>query len=422
MSGERKGSSDDGSALPPGVRWTPVGEALALLEARMAPVVGRETLPLAAAAGRVLAAEVRARRASPAAANSAVDGYALPAGARLAAGVRFRLQAGAAAAGRPWTGKLESEGAVRILTGALLPAGADTVVPQEDTETEGPALRLLRAPNAGANVRQAGENLQAGKLAVAAGARLRPQDLAQIAAAGVGKVELFRRLRVGVLSTGDELRPPDRLEQPSDVADANRPMLKALAASQGFEVRDLGIAVDRVEAVRRALDEAAETCDLVVASGGASAGDEDHLSRILAEEGRMHVWRVAMKPGRPLAMGCWRGVQVCGLPGNPVAAFVCFLIFVRPVALRLAGSAWTTPRCYRLPTARDLTKRPGRHEFLRARLRADGSLERYRSEGSGLIEGLRWSDGLISLAADVTSVSASEPVSFLPYSEFGIVS
>ena len=198
-------------------------------------------------------------------------------------------------------------------------------------------------------------------------------------------------------------------------------MLTALARSQGFGICDLGVAGDRPDAVRGALDRAGGQCDAVIASGGASGGDEDHLSRLLSGEGTMHVWRIAVKPGRPLAMGSWRGMPVCGLPGNPVAAFVCFLIFARPVLLRLAGADWTTPRRYRIPVAGALRKRPGRHEFLRARVRDDGTLERYRSEGSGLIGGLRWSDGLIELASDVTEVAAGTPVPFLPYGEFGIV-
>ena len=415
--------ADDCFALPPGVHWTPVAEALERLEAQVEPIVGREEEALARCAGRIASSPLIARRAAPAASNSAVDGYAYCASSLdgSGSGTLARLE-GSAAAGHPWSGNLPAGCTLRILTGAPMPKGADTVVLQEDVEAAGDTVRILRAPRPGANVRAAGEDLKEGMVAVEPGRRIRPQDLAQAAAAGAGRIEVFRKLRVGVLSTGDELRHPEALRSPEEVADANRPMLIALAESQGFEVVDLGVAADRADTVRASLDRAAETCDALVTSGGASGGDEDHLSRILAAEGRMHVWRIAVKPGRPLAMGSWRGVQVCGLPGNPVAAFVCFLIFARPVLLRLAGSTWVTPRRFAAPISKALKKRPGRHEFLRARVRPDGTLERFHSEGSGLIGGLRWSDGLIELESEVTEVEAGNPVSFLPYSEFGIAS
>lgn len=414
--------ADDCFALPPGVYWTPVQDALDLLEARVRPMVSREEVSLAECAGRIAATPVMARRPAPASANSAVDGYAYRAEslARNNGGV-LRALDGNAAAGHPWAGSVPAGHALRIFTGAVLPEGADTIVLQEDVDAEGGAVRILRPPRAGANVRRAGEDLMEGDLAVQAGRRMRPQDLAQAASGGVGRMEVFRRLRVGILSTGDELRSPERLREPAEVADANRPMLLALARSQGFEVSDLGVVGDRGEAVRHALDRAAESCDALITSGGASGGDEDHLSRILSGEGNMHVWRIAVKPGRPLAMGSWRGVQVCGLPGNPVAAFVCFLIFARPVLLRLAGSEWVSPRRYALPVSAALKKRPGRHEFLRARLGPEGTLERFHSEGSGLIGGLRWSDGLIELSSAVTRVESGGLVPYLPYSELGIV-
>ena len=420
MTGERP--ADDCFALPPGVNWTPVPEALARLEAAVAPVVARETLPLGECAGRIPARPVIARRAAPATANSAVDGYAYRAGSLPAAGTRSGLTVvGRAAAGRGWSGEVPAGGALRILTGAPVPDGVDTVVLQEDVEPLGDGIRILRPPRPGANIRAAGEDLGVGDVAAAAGRRLRPQDLAQVAAAGRDSVDVFRRLRVGILSTGDELRAPGALERPEEVADANRPMLLAMAAAQGFEVIDLGVAPDRAEAVRAALDRAAATCDALVASGGASGGDEDHLARLLQAEGRMHVWRIAVKPGRPLAMGSWRGVPVCGLPGNPVAAFVCFLIFARPVLLRLAGSDWVTPRRVRGRLRRSFRKRPGRHEFLRGRMDSDGAVERFGSTGSGLIGGLRWSDGLIEIESDVREMASGDPVSFLPYAEFGIL-
>lgn len=418
---ERRGVADDCFALPPGQYWTPVDDALAVLAERLRPVAGTEELPLAEAGGRIPAEPVCAPWDVPRRANAAVDGYAYAA-ASLAGhdGNRLRLAEGRAAAGHDWPGELAAGTALRILTGAAVPTGADTVVLQEDVEPENGGIRVLRVPRVRANVREPGEDIGAGEEAVGMGRRLRPQDLAQLASVGVETLLVHRRLRVGVLSTGDEIRETGAWLDPDTIADANRPMLRALLDLQGFEVRDLGIVGDDAPAIRGILDGAVDSCDAIVTSGGASAGDEDHVSRLLNEAGALHVWRVAVKPGRPLIMGNWRGVPVFGLPGNPVAVFVCFLMFTLPSLMRLAGADWITPRRYQVPLAKALRKRPGRREFLRARLNAEGCAERFRSEGSGLISGLRWSGGLVELAEDCVAVEAGEPVAFIPYSSFGI--
>lgn len=309
---------------------------------------------------------------------------------------------------------------MRILTGGPLPAGADTVEMQERVEVSGGYLRVPQPPKPGTNTRAAGEDMGAGEATVAEGLPLRPQDIAQAVSGGAANLRVYRRLRVGVLSTGDELRRPGVALPPEGVADANRPMLLGMLRKPFVETLDMGIARDSEAALRRRLERARERCDALVVSGGASGGDEDHLARIMEAEGRVDVWRIAVKPGRPLVMAHWRDLPVIGLPGNPVAAFVCGLLFARPALLRMAGAQWPEPRRYRVPLAKDLRKKAGRAEYLRARIDEKGRAERFRSTGSGLISGLRWSDGLIELDEATVEVAAGEPVRYLPYAEMGL--
>lgn len=411
--------ADDCFALPPGVDWTPVDVALARLRGGLSPVAPVEEVALGAAAGRVLGAPVAALRDNPPAANAAVDGYAF-AWNSADPEAELKLAAGRAAAGRPWAGRLAPGAALRILTGAELPEGADTVVLDEDSVLGSGRVRFPRPKRAGANVRPAGEDARAGESVLAQGHRLRPQDLARAAAVGVSRLQVHRPLRVAVLSTGDELIAPGRAPESAGIFDANRPMLLAFVAAQGAEPVDLGIAPDDPAAVRTALDRGAAEADAILTSGGASAGDEDHLSRLLGTEGRRETWRIAVKPGRPLALGLWKGVPVFGLPGNPVAAFVCALIFARPALAVLGGAAWPEPEGFEVPAAFSKRKKAGRREFLRARLDAAGHAEVYASEGSGRIGGLSWSSGLVELADEAREIGPGDPVRFLPYGGFGI--
>jgi molybdopterin molybdotransferase len=413
--------SDDCFALPPGVDWTPVDAALERLRAAVACVTGVEEAALDEAAGRILAVPVVARRANPPKANAAVDGYAF-AWESLggAAQADLALAEGRAAAGAPLAGRLPTGMAVRILTGAEIPAGADTVVLEEDAEVAGGRVRFRAPRRRGANTRSAGEDAEAGAEVLEAGRRLTPADLARAAAVGVDRVTVRRRLRVAVLSTGDELIQPGADPAAPGIFDANRPMLKALAAAQGFRVVDLGAVADREGAVRAALDRGAAEGEAIVTTGGASTGDEDHVSRLLAAEGRVSTWRIAIKPGRPLALGSWRGTPVFGLPGNPVAAFVTFLIFARPALAVMAGGEWRGPQGFLVPAAFEKDKKAGRREYLRARLRQDGRVEVFHSEGSGLIGGLSWADGLVELPDRALTVRPGDPVRYLPYSGFGL--
>ncbi|OSQ51032.1 molybdopterin-binding protein [Marivita geojedonensis] len=408
---------NDCFALPAGVDWTPVDDALALLRDRMTPVVGVETVPLMQAAGRVLADDLVAKRSNPPHPNTAVDGYGF-AGAAIGEGPQvLPLVDGRAAAGAPFAGVVPEGNAIRVLTGADLPDGVDTVVLDEDVRV-GDGHVAFRGPlKRGANTRKAGEDVSQGELALSAGRVLTPADLALAAAVGHGALAVRKRLRVAVLSTGDEIVEPGAQAAEGQIFDANRPMLLSLCAQFGFEVVDMGRAADDRTTVRSALDEAAARADVILTSGGASAGDEDHISALLRETGAMQEWRIALKPGRPLALGLWADVPVFGLPGNPVAALVCTLIFARPAMGALSGAGWPAPQGFTVPAAFEKRKKPGRREYLRARIR-DGRAEVFKSEGSGRISGLSWAEGLVELPDGAVHVQPGDPVRYIPFSSF----
>jgi molybdopterin molybdotransferase len=409
---------NDCFAMPQGVAWTPVDDALARLRSVLHPVTGVEEIPLAQALGRVLAADAKALRANPPQANSAVDGYGFAHAATGAGICELPLAAGRAAAGQPFTGKLPHGQALRILTGASLPDGVDTVVLEEDCAISASAIAFDGPIKPRANTRRAGEDLPQDAIALAKGHRLRAPDLALLAATGTSFVQTYRRLRVAVLSTGDEVVSHNAA--PHQIYDANRPMLLALAQGWGYEACDLGHAPDDPAAIRAALEKGAQSADVILTSGGASAGDEDHVSRLLAAEGQLSNWRIAMKPGRPLALALWQGKPVLGLPGNPVAALTCALIFARPTLSALSGAGWTAPQKFTLPAAFSKTKKAGRREYLRARITADGKAEVFASEGSGRISGLSWATGFVELPDEAAIIAPGDPVSFLPYAGFGL--
>jgi len=408
---------NDCFALPPGVHWTPVDEALKLLRARLSRVVAVETVGLGDALGRVVARDVIAKRANPPLPNTAVDGYGF-AGGRGAGPHRLPLAAGRAAAGDA-PGVVPDGQAIRILTGAALPQGVDTVVLQEDVRIDAGAVHFNGPIKAGSNTRKAGEDITQGEVTTGAGRRVTAADLALMAATGNAALDVYRPLRVGVISTGDEIVQPGDTAADGQIYDANRPMLLALIAQFGYHAVDLGHVGDDRAALRARLDGATGRVDAILTSGGASAGDEDHVSALLEEAGALSLWRIAVKPGRPLALGMWQGMPVFGLPGNPVAAMVCTLIFARPALAVMAGQEWTTPQGFNVPAAFEKRKKPGRREYLRARMR-DGHVEVFASEGSGRISGLSWAEGLVELPDGAVHVRPGDPVRFIPYGSFGI--
>lgn len=411
---------DDCFALPPGVNWTPVDEALENLQQRMTVVTGIEPAPTVAAGGRVLAVAVSAKRSNPPYANSAVDGYGFAYASLTDGEQALPLADGRAAAGAPFGGVVSTGTAIRILTGAMIPNGVDTVVLEEDTIVDDGVVRFERGLKPGANTRPVGEDVTDGQEILGEGHILHPQDLALLSAVGVETVDVRTRLRVGVLSTGDEIRQVGEDIAPHQIYDANRPMLLDLIRQWGMEPVDLGHVRDDMAKVNAALSDGAVRADVILTSGGASAGDEDHISAALRDHGTLNLWRIAVKPGRPLALALWDGVPVFGLPGNPVAAFVCALIFARPSLMALSGAGWRLPRAISVPAAFAKNKKPGRREYLRARLNADGHAEVFKSEGSGRISGLSWAEGLVELEDGGRDIKLGDPVRYYLFAEFGV--
>jgi len=409
------------------------GEAVGLLKSQIIPVGGVEAVALSAAGGRILAEGICAPHDVPRHTNAAVDGYAFASWDYSSTeGTSFAL-AGRAAAGHPLQQKAGTGEAVRILTGAVLPEGVDTVAMQEDVElsdeadsSSGGRVRIPGGLKPGANVRKAGEDVRAGQELFSSGHILRPQDLAALASVGRGSVTCSRRLRVGIVSSGDEvIRAGQRDLGIGEVYDANAPMLEALVRLTGAEIVDLGIWPDRRDDVTSRLAEAAKALDVIITSGGASQGEEDHMSAALGMLGSCHFWRIAVKPGRPMMFGQIGSATMIGLPGNPVAVFVCFLMYVYPLLRRLSGAAWPEPRRFTLPAAFEFKNRKlGRREFWRASLiegPAGLMAEKFARDGSGLISGLRVADGLIEVGEDVPAVSHGDAIAFIPFSEFGIL-
>ncbi|MDB4021322.1 molybdopterin-binding protein [Litorivicinus sp.] len=409
---------NDCFALPPGVDWTPVGEAKMLLRTALQPVVASgQLISVEDACDRILSEDVVALRCNPPATNSAVDGYGFIGPVGDGSHI-LDLAKGRAAAGLPFEGVVASDQAVRILTGAILPPGVDTIVLEEDCTIELDRIAFNGPLKAGANARDAGEDVTTNTPIFRAGRRLSPTDLSLLASAGVAEVFVFTRLRIGILSTGDEIREPGQPASDWQIYDANRLMLLAMVRGLGFEAIDLGLVEDTRAAVRNALNRGAVGCDLIITSGGASAGDEDHISAILKSEGELTSWRIALKPGRPLALGVWDKTPVIGLPGNPVAAWVCTLVFGRPAMEVLAGGFWREPRGILLPAAFKKNKRRGRSEYLRARINENGEIEVFPSEGSGRISSISWAEGFVELAFEAELIEPGVLVRYISYEEF----
>lgn len=410
-----------------GGRLMSVDEALALLAERVRAVAETEIVPLADGLDRILAEDVRATRSVPPHDNAAVDGYAVYFD-DLDPERETRLPvAGRAAAGHP-LGRPQRRGeAVRIFTGAPMPSGVDepggpdTVMMQEDCRMNGDAVIIRPGIKRGANRRKTGEDVKAGAVILQAGRRLRPQDLGLAASIGLAALPVSRALEVALFSTGDELCEPGTPPPPGCVYDANRLTLAALLRRLGCRVGDLGILPDRLDVIRAALDEAARRYDAVITSGGMSTGEEDHIKAAVEALGSLHFWRLAIKPGRPLALGQIRGKPFIGLPGNPVAMMVTFLRFARPVLLRLMGARDTAPVLYRVRAGFEHRKKEGRREWVRARLAADqdGALaaRKFPRDGAGILSSLVESDGLVELPESLTRLDAGSMVDFLPFSE-----
>jgi molybdopterin molybdotransferase len=403
-------------------------EALAILRERVGTLAATEIVPLAEAAGRILAESVLSSEIVPAGDNAAVDGYAFAHGDYELAGGWFPVSA-RIAAGHPSGEALAARSAARIFTGALMPAGADTVAMQEDCEAHEqdgqPFVAIPPGLKPGANRRRAGEDLRPGDVIAAAGERLRPQEVGAIASTGRTEISVYRRLKVALVSTGDEIVRPGAPKGPSQVYDSNHFLLAALLDTIGAEITDLGVLPDRESEVRNALERAAADHHAIITTGGASRGEEDHVVTGLDALGSRHLWQLAIKPGRPMTFGQVGDCVVLGLPGNPVAVFVCFLLYARPTLLALGGAAWREPPRFLVEADFEMArKKADRREFLRGILgKGEGGrpvVRKFPRDGSGLITSLREADGLIELEEPVTSVARGSPVRFIPFACLGI--
>lgn len=404
----------------------PLDEVLARLVEGSAPyrITEVETVSTFDALGRVLAQDVRSLLDVPPEDNTAMDGYALrvadvrEAGTVLA--VSQRIPAGVVGA------PLVPGTAARIFTGAQIPAGADAVVPQEqcealaDDDGGGARVKVNAVPAAGAWIRRRGEDVVRESVVLARGARLNPQSLGLAAAVGAGQLQVVRRPRVAIFSTGDELRMPGEPLPPGAIYNSNRYTLRALLEAAGCVVDDLGIVEDNLEATRAALRRAAAGNDLIVTCGGVSVGEEDHLKPAVEAEGRLENWQIAMKPGKPLAFGAVRRgaageseALFVGLPGNPVSAFVTHLLCVNTVLAAIQGAATALPKPLPLVAGFDWPKPDKRREFLRARIGEGGALELFPNQSSGVLTSAVWADGLIDNPGG-RAIARGDTVAFLP--------
>lgn len=394
-----------------------MAQALDALMAGVRPITDSETVDTLQANGRVLAAGVTSTLRVPPADNTSMDGYVMRAADVPEPGTRLPVSQ-RIPAGHVGT-ELAPGTAARIFTGGLIPPGADAVVMQEQCQADGDAVIVNHVPASGEWIRRAGEDIEAGSEILPAGTRLSPQALGLAASVGQAKLDVVRRVRVAVFFTGDELAMPGEPLKPGAIYNSNRFTLRGLLENLGCEVADFGIVPDTLAATRDTLRRAAEGNDLIITSGGVSVGEEDHIRPAVTAEGRLDLWQIAIKPGKPLAFGqVANGTELpaffLGLPGNPVSSFVTFLLFVRPFILRLQGVADVTPRRLPLRADFDLPRGDRRNEFLRARINDAGGLDLFPNQSSGVLTSTVWGDGLIDNPPNQT-IQRGDVVQFIPF-------
>lgn len=390
-------------------------EALAQLLAAAQPVEEARPVPLAAARGRILATSQLSTLTVPPLDNSAMDGYAVRCADVPQAGVALPVTQRIPAGHLGHT--LAAGSAARIFTGAPVPAGADAVVMQEFC-SHGPDGQVVinQLPRPGQHIRVAGEDIRAGSEILAAGTRLGAAQIGLAASVGLATLPVRRRLRVALLSTGNELSEPGQALPPGGIYNTNRHFLRAMFEDLGCAVTDAGHVPDNLEETRRALRTVAQGHDVIVTSGGVSVGEEDHVKPAVEAEGELSLWKVAIKPGKPLAFGKVGagGTAFIGLPGNPVSCFVVFLLFIRPYLLKRMGAGERLPVARPLVSASDWTRPEDRRNFLRARLTADGRVELFPNQSSGVLTSCAWADGLVDTPAQAT-FKAGDPINFLAF-------
>ena len=396
----------------------PLDDALQALLAHANLLAGTDTMATFQADGRVLAEDLVSPLQVPPQDNSSMDGYAVRTGEIPDEGVSLpvsqRIPAGSAA--QP----LVPATAARIFTGAPVPEGADAIVMQEDTQPDGDRVRILRVPGRGQWIRRSGEDVRKGDVVLPAGSRLGPAALGLAASIGCEQLEVAPRPRVALFSTGDELVMPGQVApadmKPGAIYNSNRFFLRALLVRLGCEVTDLGIVPDRRDATIDALSRAAQSHDLILTSGGVSVGEEDHIKPAVQSLGSLDLWQIAMKPGKPFAYGRIKDAHFIGLPGNPVSSFVTFLLLVRPFLLKLQGGTQLAPKAIRLPAHFSLPRADKRREFLRARRTAEGGVELFPNQSSGVLTSAVWAEGLVDNPPGQT-IARGDTVSFIPLAE-----
>ncbi|MCY3803522.1 MAG: molybdopterin molybdotransferase MoeA [Gammaproteobacteria bacterium] len=383
-----------------------------------------ETVPIQDSLGRVIASESRSRINVPGHTNSAMDGYAI-CGKDIPAREQAVLSViGTSWAGRPFTESIRSGECVRIMTGAAMPDGSDTVVMQERVEKNGDTISLDSNNKPGQNVRQAGEDIQAGEIVLESGKHIRPAELGLLASTGIGEVTVYKKLRVAFFSTGDELRPIGSKLQKGQIYDSNRYTLYGMLSRLGVEITDLGVIGDERNAIEQVFSDAAAKADVVITSGGVSVGEADFVKEILEQHGTVHFWKVAMKPGRPLAFGKIGNAWFFGLPGNPVSVMVTFYVFVLPALRKMMGNPHQEPLTVTATCSSSLRKRAGRVEYQRGILtwEKDGgsSGHSYRvsktgPQGSGVLRSMSDANCFIILPMESSGVEAGDEVRVLPF-------
>ena len=410
-----------------GGRFMTIEAALALLCSRTSCLVTVQDCLLPDARGRTVAANIFAPLSVPPHPNSAVDGYAVAFDDLSPDGVTRLRISGRLAAGQKPAEHYAAGTALRILTGAILPQGFDTVFMQEDCTEDGEAVILPAGLGRGANTRAIGEDITRGELLFTAGHRLRSVDLGLLASVGINSVSVYRPLKIALFSTGNELCDPLQVSAPLAVGkifDANRYSLTGLLAGRGITVTDLGILPDDLKTITATLKEAATDHDLVMSSGGVSVGEEDHVKRAVQDLGSLHAWRLALKPGRPIAFGQIGTTAFIGIPGNPVAVVVAFLSVVWPFLCHLSGQNFRPPQFERLRVGFSYKKKKNRREWLRVTRQQNGigghELVKYPRDGAGVLSSVCFSDGVIELCEDTTDVNAGDHVNFISFQELGL--
>lgn len=399
-------------------------EVQALLAQYINPVAKVQTRKLQDAIGAVLAQDVTAPHPVPAFTNSAVDGYAF-AHASLEDGNDTLIISQEIFAGEQPTDPLPLGHAARIFTGAVMPQGADTSVMQENTKVSGDIVTVSLTTKRGANVRKAGEDQQAGDIVVAKNTRLQPAHLGAIATTGLAEVKCKEPLKVALLSTGNEVIRPGTPLRAGQIYDSNFHLLSGLANSCDIELTDIGVLADDEKLIFSTIKNISNDYDVILSTGGASVGDKDFIIAAIEQLGTLRSWKIAIKPGRPLAIGQIGKALFLGLPGNPVAAFNTWLLFALPVFAHLQGTVWTPPQRFAIPSGFAMKSKTGRREFLRGWIEdtTTGSIvKKFEKDGSGLISGLTKATGLIELPEDLSKVDEGDLVSFIPFSQFGITS